>query len=64
MTKEELRERVEARKEELTAEETSLTRFREKVTAFVEDIKGRSVIYNLVKNLPIWKELENLVGGE
>lgn len=64
MTKEKLRERVEARKEELTAEETSLTRFREKVTAFVEDIKGRSVIYSLVKNLPIWKELEKLVGGE
>lgn len=64
MTKSELQERVNARKRELVAEQDKLKDFRDKVTAFVEDIKGRSAIYALVKNLSIWKQLENLIGGE
>lgn len=64
MTKNELQERVNARKQELAEEKSKLTDFRDKVTAFINDIKGRSAIYALVKNLSIWKQLEKLVGGE
>lgn len=63
ITKEELKRRVDARKEELDAESDKLATFREKITAFVDGIKSRSVIYNLVKNLSIWQELEKLIEG-
>lgn len=64
MTKDELRQRVDTRKKELVAEEDKLSEFRDKVTSFINDIKGRSTIYALVKNLPIWKQLEKLIGGD
>ena len=51
ITKEELKRRVDARKEELDAETDKLATFREKIAAFIDGIKSRSVIYNLVKNL-------------
>lgn len=63
ITKEELKRRVDARKEELDAETDKLTTFREKIVAFIDGIKSRSMIYNLVKNLPIWQELEKLIEG-
>ena len=63
ITKEELKRRVDARKEELDAETDKLATFREKIAAFVDGIKSRSAIYNLVKNLPIWQELEKLIEG-
>ena len=64
MTKDELRQRVDTRKQELVAEKDKLSEFRDKVTSFINDIKGRSTIYALVKNLPIWKQLEKLIGGD
>ena len=63
ITKEELKRRVDARKEELDAETDKLATFREKIAVFIDGIKSRSVIYNLVKNLPIWQELEKLIEG-
>ena len=62
VSKQKLRERVDARKQELAAEENKLIVFREKVADFINDIKKRSAIYALVKNLSLWKELEKLVG--
>lgn len=64
MTKQDLLEKIEARKQEITAEESKLAEFREKVAAFIEDIKSRSAVYAPVKNLSIWKQLENLIGGD
>ena len=61
ITKEELKRRVDARKEELDAETDKLATFREKIADFISDVKTRSVIYNLIKNLPLWKELEKLI---
>ena len=64
MTKNKLQQRVDARKRDLTAEEDRSAALCEKVASFVNDIKGRSAIYALIKNLTLWKELENLIGGE
>lgn len=64
MTKHELQERVNVRKQELEVEQDKLNEFREKVTAFINNIKGRSAIYTLIKNLSIWKQLEKMVGGD
>ena len=61
ISKNELKSRVTARKQELAAENEKLTLLSNKITAFIEDIKSRSVIYNLVKNLPLWKELEQFI---
>lgn len=63
ITKVELKRRVDARKEELEAETDKLAEFREKIKDFVDGIKSRSVIYNLVKALPIWKAIEELIEG-
>lgn len=63
ITKEELKRRVDARKEELDAESDKLAEFREKITDLVNVIKSKSVIYNLVKVLPIWKTIEELIKG-
>lgn len=40
MTKHELQERVNVRKQELEVEQDKLNEFREKVTAFINNIKG------------------------
>ena len=61
--KEQLADRVNARKEALADERAKLNELRDKVTALIEDFKGRSVIYGLIKNLPIWKEIEKLIDG-
>lgn len=57
----ELERRVEVRKQELSTRDAALLRLQEKISSFINDIKGRSVIYNLVKNLSVWKELENMI---
>ena len=64
MTKKELQQRVNARKQEIEAEENRLADFREKVTDFVNDIKGRATIYALIKNLSLWKTLESLIDNK
>ncbi|MBQ3264947.1 MAG: hypothetical protein IJH07_04130 [Ruminococcus sp.] len=57
----ELRRRVDVRKRELDSQNTEFIELHEKLTNFVEDIKKRSVIYNLVKNLSVWQEIEKLL---
>ena len=61
ITKNKLRSRVERRKSELEAQREAIFGFRERIKVFVNDIRSRSVIYNLVKNLTVWKELEELI---
>lgn len=60
ITKKELQQRVNTRSQELEAKQNELVDFKESVMTFVEDIKNRSVIYNLIKILPLWKKLEAL----
>lgn len=64
MTKNELRKRVDARKLEIEAQADKLSALKEKVAAFAGDVKGRSAVYALVKNLPLWKELEKIIGSD
>ena len=61
MKKYELQRRVDARKQELTEQQDRLAEYSGKIAAFVEDIKSRSAVYALVKNLKLWKELEKLL---
>lgn len=61
ISREELEKRVTARKREIEEQSTKLSKFRQKIVDFITDIKSRSVIYNLIKNLPLWKELEKLI---
>lgn len=61
ITKTELKNRVEHRKIELETQREALSGFRERITKFAEDIRSRSVIYNMVRNLTVWKELEELI---
>ena len=61
ISREELEKRVTARKREMEEQSTKLSKFRQKIVDFISDIKSRSVIYNLIKNLPLWKELEKLI---
>ena len=60
ITKKELQQRVNTRSQELEAKQNELVDLKESVMTFVEDIKNRSVIYNLIKILPLWKKLEAL----
>lgn len=62
ISRQELEKRVTARKQEMEEQMIKLNHFRQKIVDFITDIKSRSVIYNLLKNLPIWKELEALIG--
>lgn len=62
MTKRELKSKVERRRQELAAQREELENLRGRIAAFVGDIRSRSVIYNLVRNLTVWKELEKLLG--
>ena len=64
ITKTELKNRVEDRKRELEAQRETLFGFRERITKFAEDIRSRSVIYNMVRNLTVWKELEELISNK
>ena len=57
----ELRRRVDVRKKELESQNEAFSELRAKLTDFAEDIKKRSVIYNLVKNLSVWQEIEKLL---
>lgn len=61
MTKDELQQRVTARKDEITAKEIKLTEALGTIKSFVDDIKGRSAIYVLIKNLSLWEKIENLI---
>lgn len=61
ISREELEKRVTARKREMEEQSTKLSLFRQKIVDFISDVKSRSVIYNLIKNLPLWKELEKLI---
>lgn len=61
ISREELEKRVTARKREMEEQSTKLSKFRQKIVDFIGDVKSRSVIYNLIKNLPLWKELEKLI---
>lgn len=61
ISREELEKRVTARKREMEEQSTKLSKFRQKIVDFISDVKSRSVIYNLIKNLPLWKELEKLI---
>ena len=60
ITKKELQQRVNTRSQELEAKQNELVDYKESVMTFVEDIKNRSLIYNLIKILPLWKKLEAL----
>nr|WP_316621396.1 hypothetical protein [uncultured Ruminococcus sp.] len=62
MTKRKLRERVDSRRKELEAESERFSELRGRLISFAEDIKTHTVIYNMLRNLPLWKELENLLG--
>lgn len=61
ISRRELEKRVTARKQEMDEQSTKLSKFRQKIVDFITDIKSRSAIYNLIKNLPLWKELEKLI---
>ena len=61
ISREELEKRVTARKREMEEQSARLSNFRQKIVDFIDDVKSRSVIYNLIKNLPLWKELEKLI---
>lgn len=61
ISRKELEKRVAARKREMEEQSTKLSKFRQKIVDFIGDVKSRSVIYNLIKNLPLWKELEKLI---
>lgn len=61
ISRQELEKRVTARKREMEEQSTKLSQFRQKIVDFIGDVKSRSVIYNLIKNLPLWKELEKLI---
>lgn len=61
ISRQELEKRVTARKREMEEQSTKLSLFRQKIVDFIGDVKSRSVIYNLIKNLPLWKELEKLI---
>lgn len=57
----ELQRRVDARKCAIDEEEVKLSELKTKISDFIIDVKGRSVIYNLIKNLPLWKVIEQLI---
>ena len=61
ITKTELKSRVERRRRELESQREEAVIFRDRIKSFVDDIRSRSVIYNLVKNLTVWKEIEKLI---
>lgn len=61
ISRKELEKRVAARKREMEEQSAKLRGFRQKIVDFISDVKSRSVIYNLIKNLPLWKELEKLI---
>lgn len=61
ISKKKLTQRVNARKKQMTSDKERLDRMTGKVVAFISDIKERTVIYNLLKNLTVWKEIEELI---
>ena len=61
ISRKELEKRVASRKREMEEQSAKLRGFRQKIVDFISDVKSRSVIYNLIKNLPLWKELEKLI---
>ena len=63
ISKRKLQNRVSERKQELEAVIQKLTTQREKLTSFIVAVKSSSVIYGLIKNLSVFKELEELISG-
>ena len=61
ISRKKLNQRVSARKQQIAAERSKLERITGKLSEFIADIKERSVIYNLIRILPLWKELEELI---
>lgn len=61
ISRKKLNQRVSARKQHIAAERSKLERITGKLSEFIADIKERSVIYNLIRILPLWKELEELI---
>ena len=61
MKKNRLKEVVNNRKNEIETENQKLQEFRTKVEEFINGIKEKSTIYAIVKNLNIWKQLEELI---
>lgn len=61
ISKDKLRVRVECRRRELESQREEAVIFRDRIESLIEDIRSRSVIYNLVKNLTVWKEIEKLI---
>lgn len=61
ISRKELEKRVAARKREMEEQSAKLRGFRQKIVDFISDVKSRSAIYNMIKNLPLWKELEKLI---
>ena len=61
ISKRKLSQRVSQRRHELEHQAERLSAFQTKLTDFVNDIKSRSVIYNLIRNLSVWNALEELL---
>ena len=61
MKKNRLKEVVNNRKNEIETENQKLQEFRTKIEEFINGIKEKSTIYAIVKNLKIWKKLEELI---
>ena len=61
ITRHKLIARVYDRRQEIEAQSARLSVLRDKLQRFIADIQSRSVIYNLIRNLPLWKELEALI---
>lgn len=60
----ELQKRVGIRKKEMETQSAALGELSTKLISFVEDVKKRSVIYNLLKNLTVWQDIEKLVKSD
>ena len=61
LSRKELEKRVSDRRQELDRDKAKLSELTDKLTAFVTDIRSRSVIFNLLKALPVWTELERIL---
>ena len=63
ITKNKLQSRVSVRKRELEATNAKLRDILEKLRAFVTAIKSNSLIFGLICNLSVWKEIEKLLSA-
>lgn len=61
ISKKMLTQRVSLRKQQISSDKARLDHMTSKLSEFIADIKNRSVVFNLLKNLTVWKDLEELV---